>query len=229
MKFLILALFLFPSFVFADSGLSMSYRSMPAYAKGDDGITHFRTIETAMLTWFMDDTVKGRDSDDSDPIEWLGWLDSRSGAGYTMALNFVFGSLERKVDIYGVDLLIGKRLFVIPHLFHIYGKMGPSIMGENWNTPWGYADVNVGLGAVVSGGMQIQLLKGIKFFTEAEFRGYGPVLRNETSASITLVNKMPLTVKEVQDYYREYEPNQGKATAKGLVRESLRFGVRFTF
>ena len=145
------------------------------------------------------------------------------------AVSNLFGSLERKVDIYGVDLLIGKRLFIIPHLFHIYGKMGPSIMGENWNTPWGYADVNVGLGAVISGGMQIQLLKGIKFFTEAEFRGYGPVLRNETSASITLVNKMPFTEKEVQDYYREYDPNQGKASAKGLVRESLRFGVRFTF
>ena len=106
MKFLILALIVFPSFVFADSGVSMSYRSMPAYAKGDDGITHFRTIETAMLTWFMDDTVKGRDASDSDPIEWLGWLDSRSGAGYTMALNFVFGSLERKVDIYYMILEI---------------------------------------------------------------------------------------------------------------------------
>ena len=295
MKFLILALFLFPSVIFADYGMSMSYRSIPAYAKGDDGITHFRTIETGMLSFYLDDTLKGHsktkggyyvtkfyvrvyedpserhpvgrmveqevDIGDAQTVEeinmrnawkkntdrvskvyakqvWVpakvkgvlpSWTNPNRGAGYTLSLNFVFGSLERKVDIYGVDLLIGKRLFIIPHLFHIYGKMGPSIMGENWNTPWGYADVNVGLGAVVSGGMQIQVLKGIKFFTEAEFRGYGPVLRNETSASITLVNKMPFTEKEVQDYYREYEPNQGKASAKGLVRESLRFGIRFTF
>ena len=59
MKFLILALFLFPSVIFADYGMSMSYRSIPAYAKGDDGITHFRTIETGMLSFYLDDTLKG--------------------------------------------------------------------------------------------------------------------------------------------------------------------------
>tara|TARA_R100000750_G_C2326668_1_gene88464 strand:- start:131 stop:841 length:711 start_codon:yes stop_codon:yes gene_type:complete len=236
MKPLVFALILFPNIIFADSGISMSYRSIPAYVRDDDGTVRFRAIETAMLTWFMDDTIKGRDKDDSKPIAWLGWLDTRSGAGYTMAINLVVGNLKRNpsvlftsIDLYGIDLLMGKRLFVIPHLFHVYGKMGPSIIKEKWNTPWGYAETNVNLGAVVSGGMQIQVLKGVKFFTEAEFRGYGPVLSTETSASVTLVNKLPFTEKEISDYYKEYDPHQGEATVKGLIQESLRFGIRFTF
>ena len=229
MKALLIALILIPSVGYADSGLSMSYRSIPAYVKSSDGSTQFRTIETTMATWFMDDTIKGRDSDEDEPISWLGWLDTRSGAGYTFALNFVFGSLERKVDIYGIDVLIGKRLFIIPHLVHVYGKLGPSYMAENWNDGYPSAYVNSTLGAVAAAGMQIQVLKGIKIFTEAEFRGYGPLVRQDTDASITMINKMPFVEKEVRDYYENYDRHAGRATAKDLVRESLRFCIRFTF
>ena len=32
-----------------------------------------------------------------------------------------------------------------------------------------------------------------------------------------------------RDYYENYDRHAGRATAKDLVRESLRFGIRFTF
>ncbi len=156
------------------------------------------------------------------------WTNPNRGAGYTLSLNIVFGSITKTVDIYGVDLLIGKRVFIIPHLFHVYGKVGPSIMAESWqlrNDRW----VNSNLGAVVSGGMQIQVLKGIKFFTEVEFRGYGPALAYETDASITLLNKLPFMEREVKDHYNDYQRNDGMTSYRELMKESLRFGVKFTF
>ena len=157
-----------------------------------------------------------------------GWTNPNRGAGYTLSLNIVFGSITKTVDIYGVDLLIGKRIFIIPHLFHVYGKVGPSIMAESWqlrNDRW----VNSNLGAVVSGGMQIQVLKGIKFFTEVEFRGYGPALAYETDASITLLNKLPFMEREVRDHYSDYQRNDGMTSYRELMKESLRFGIKFTF
>ncbi len=157
-----------------------------------------------------------------------GWTNPNRGAGYTLSLNIVFGSITKTVDIYGVDLLIGKRIFIIPHLFHVYGKVGPSIMAESWqlrNDRW----VNSNLGAVVSGGMQVQVLKGIKFFTEVEFRGYGPALAYETDASITLLNKLPFMEREVRDHYSDYQRNDGMTSYRELMKESLRFGIKFTF
>ena len=157
-----------------------------------------------------------------------GWTNPNRGAGYTLSLNVLFGSITKTVDIYGVDLLIGKRVFIIPHLFHVYGKIGPSIMAESWhlrNDRW----VNSNLGAVVSGGMQVQVLKGIKFFTEVEFRGYGPALAYETDASVTLLNKLPFMDREIQDHYNDYQTNNGMESYRNMMKESLRFGIKFTF
>lgn len=218
----------------ADSGIAMSYRSIPARIT-EDGNRSYRTIETAMFSWFMDDTFKGRDKKGGKPIGWLGWLDTRRGAGYTVALNFLWGNLNRTLNVYAADLLIGKRFFVFPHLCHIYWKIGPSILSENWYSKprsryhYHYTKENVLFGMVINTGIQLQVFKGVKAFTEAEFRNYGPVTQHASPNRIDLVNKLPLTEREIPDHYREYDPHQGVAASKKLIRESLRFGIRFTF
>ncbi len=157
-----------------------------------------------------------------------GWTNPNRGAGYTLNLNVVFGSITKTVDIYGIDLLIGKRIFIIPHLVHVYGKVGPSIMVESWQLRYDRWE-NSNLGAVLSGGAQVQVLKGIKLFGEVEFRGYGPALKYETDATVTLANKLPFMSKEIDQYYDEYEKNAGMDTYRDLMKESLRFGIKFTF
>ena len=175
-----------------------------------------------------------------------GWSNPNRGAGYTLAFNFHFGSLERKVDIYGVDIAIGKRLFVIPHLFHIFARIGPSLMAEHWHNEGPerimrsdgggmvtrntrHRLINSTLGLTANVGFQFQILKGVKLFTEAEFRSYGPLLASNTDASVIMVNKIPFIEKEIDDYVDEFDRHNGLETAKDLVNESLRFGIRFTF
>ena len=116
----------------------------------------------------------------------------------------------------------------MPDFFGIYGKVGPTLLAEVWHR-YGWAEQNTALGAGLSGGAQIQILKGIKFFGEVEFRGYGPLIHNENSSSVVLVNKLPFMAKEVRDHYRDYERNAGMDSYRDLVKESLRFGLRFTF
>ena len=156
------------------------------------------------------------------------WTNPNKGAGYIVNMNLMMGSVDRVVDIYGIDLLLGKRLTIIPHFFGIYGKVGPTLLAEVWHR-YGWAEQNTALGAILSGGAQIQILKGIKFFGEVEFRGYGPLIHNENSSSVVLVNKLPFMAKEVRDHYRDYERNAGMDSYRDLVKESLRFGLRFTF
>tara|TARA_R100000664_G_scaffold1217_1_gene3214 strand:+ start:3544 stop:4254 length:711 start_codon:yes stop_codon:yes gene_type:complete len=227
-------LFLLYSNAKADSGIAMSYRSIPAYITENNDIS-YRTIETAMFTWYMDDTFRGRDKPKSKPIKWLGWLDTRRGAGYTVALNFLWGNLDRTLNVYAADLLIGKRFFVLPHLCHIYWKIGPSLLSENWYTKSRSvyrlvsSKENVLFGMVANIGLQLQIFKGIKVFTEAEFRNYGPLTSYRSANKINLVNKIPFTEREISDHYNEYDRHQGVTAAKKLMRESLRFGIRFTF
>lgn len=89
--------------------------------------------------------------------------------------------------------------------------------------------INSTLGLTANVGFQLQILKGVKLFTEAEFRSYGPLLASNTDASVIMVNKIPFIEKEINDYVDEFDRHQGLETAKDLVNESLRFGIRFTF
>ena len=68
-----------------------------------------------------------------------------------------------------------------------------------------------------------------KLFNEAEFRSYGPLLASNTDASVIMVNKIPFIEKEIDDYVDEFDRHNGLETAKDMVNESLRFGIRFTF
>jgi len=156
------------------------------------------------------------------------WLNPNKGAGYTFNINLFIASVENEVDLMSFDFLLGKRLFIVPHLVHVYGKIGPSIMAEYWKND--YLELrNNRLGIVGAAGIQVQTLKGIKFYVEAEYRDYGLPLHEESRSSVNILNKLPLVEKEVKDYYNEFDRNSGREIRDNLINESLRFGIRFTF
>jgi hypothetical protein len=270
----------------ADTGISTSYRSMPAYVTGADDITHYRTIESFSVGFYLDDFIRGHDKKTAgryvtkyytriweEPTKKYpsgrgieqevdigdataeeinmrnskfagqlghvysrkvyvegkvlgvlpGWLNPNRGAGYTLVFNVHAASLERQVDFYAIDAALGKRLFLIPHLFHIYGRVGLSILASYWSE-YGDRYVNSQLGAVGNFGLQVQALKGVKFFVESEFRGYGPFFAEEASGHVEMINKFPFWRDRVT-----YRPEKKEETVRTAVKESLRFGLRFTF
>ena len=217
MKRLLALILLIPFAASADGGFSISYRSMPSYVKDLSSEMSYDYIETCQVSLYLDDTLK-----------------STSGAGYTMDFTIGMGTLDNRLDVYYGDLLIGKRLFVIPKFLHVYGKIGPSIFAQSWHeTPYiPHSDkkfINTNLGIVTRVGSQISVLRGIKFFIESEFRGYGPVLRSDWSSDVQLINKFPFTEKEIDEHYRSYKGNNGVESLQNLVKESLRFGLKFNF
>ena len=96
-------------------------------------------------------------------------------------------------------------------------------MAASWRE---YSDryVNSQLGAVGNAGLQFQALKVVKLFIESEFRGYGPFLAEEASGHVTMINKFPFWRERVT-----YHPMKKEETVRTAVKESLRFGLRFTF
>ena len=151
-----------------------------------------------------------------------------------MKLKTINCDRDSQGDVYYADMLIGKRLFVIPKLLHVYGKIGPSVFAQNWHeTPYvPHSDkrfINTNLGLIARVGSQMSILRGIKFFVESEFRGYGPVLRTDWNSDVQLINKFPFTEKEVDEHYRSYKGNNGVESLRNLVKESLRFGLKFNF
>tara|TARA_B000000532_G_C18858467_1_gene402933 strand:- start:253 stop:1152 length:900 start_codon:yes stop_codon:yes gene_type:complete len=299
MKRLLALLLLLPFAASADGGFSISYRSMPSYVKDLSGEMSYDYIETAQVSFYLDDTLKGTSKTkngywetryfvkefeppsvkfpvgrfiereveigDATPDEvnlrnqwrspedkvspvyskriWIpaeikgslpSWTNPNKGAGYMMEFTLGMGSLDNRLDVYYFDMLIGKRLFVIPKFLHVYGKIGPSVFAQNWHeTPYiPYSDkrfINTNLGVVARVGTQISVLKGIKFFVDSEFRGYGPVLRSDWNSDVNLINKFPFTEKEIDEHYRSYKGNNGVESLQNLVKESLRFGIKFKF
>lgn len=243
MKFLVLLSVLVPTFSFADFGFEFSYRNIPISYQPQFG--HYwnddewrnqnpyqnTNLETVMFSVYFGDSLRGRDKDEN-VRKWLGWLNPNRGAGYTLSFNFLMGSIKRQVDIKAYDITIGKRLVIVPHLLHIYADVGPSISHEKWIEP-GYTFINKYIGMTASTGVQVQVLKGIKFYAEAEFRKYGPEWGyNESNGNINFQNKLPLVDKEYSDYYddiRSDNYHNGREVRDELINESIRFGVRFTF
>ena len=299
MKRLLALLFLLPFAAFADGGFSTSYRQMPAYVKDLSGQMSYDYIQSAQVSFYLDDTLKGHSKKEggywetryfvkefespsakfpvgrfiereveigaATPEEinmknawrspndrvsdvypkriWIpskvkgllpSWTNANRGAGYMLEFTIGMGSLDNRLDIYYTDILIGKRLFVIPKFLHIYGKLGPSVFAQNWHeSPYipnsDRSFINTNLGMVARVGTQVSALKGIKFFVETEFRGYGPVLSTDWNSDINLINKFPFTEKEIDDHYKSYRGNNGVESLQNLVKESLRFGIKFKF
>tara|TARA_Y100000310_G_scaffold68859_1_gene64193 strand:+ start:2594 stop:3460 length:867 start_codon:yes stop_codon:yes gene_type:complete len=275
--------------VSADTGISMSYRSIPMKLNVEYRGEFYRTMETASLNIYFDDFLRGRDQrtkqeartvyylkhyrepDDENPIgkiwyeevdlegktaeeynlanwAWLGgegyiykmdvasssklensWLpdtiNPSKGAGYIFGLNLNIGSVSGLVDMYSFDLYLGKRITLLPHLLHTYFKVAPSLLVTSWDIDLlDYRFSNTQMGAVANVGVQVQALKGVKIFIESEWRVYGPHISQETTSELTMVNKVPFWDKKFV-----IDTNDKEGSVRGIVRESLRFGMRFSF
>ena len=159
---------------------------------------------------------------------WLpGWLNPNRGAGYIFGLNFNYAAEDELVEYYSGDLYIGKRLFILPGFAHMYFKIGPTVAKYNYDFVDRYLHTETRIGVFYGMGVQTQVLKGIKFFAEAEFRGYSPASVGDTfnleNSQLDFVNALPPFSKNYKD------TNFDKEWFRDLVTQGIRFGMKFTF
>ena len=183
------------------------------WRRGDDRVPEVYSKEV-----YVKSKVKG----------WLpGWSNPNRGAGYIFGLNFNYAAEDGLVEYYSGDLYIGKRLFILPHFAHMYFKIGPTIAKYNYDFVDRYLHTETRIGAFYSMGIQTQVLKGIKLFAEAEFRGYSPASVGDTfnleNSQVDFVNALP-------PFSRNYKETKfDKKWARDLVTQGIRFGMKFSF
>jgi hypothetical protein len=156
-----------------------------------------------------------------------GWLNPNRGAGYIMGVSFNYAAEAELVEYYSWDAYIGKRLFLLPHLAHIYFKIGPSYARYNYDFVDRYLATENKIGLFYNIGVQVQVLKGIKFFSEAEFRGYSPATLGDSfnleNSSLEFVNTLPPFSENYKD------TKFGKKWLRDLITQGIRFGLKFSF
>ena len=183
------------------------------WKRGDDRVPQVYSKEI-----YVKSKVKG----------WLpGWSNPNRGAGYIFGLNFNYAAEDGLVEYYSGDLYIGKRLFILPHFAHVYFKIGPTIAKYNYDFVDRYLHTETRIGGFYSMGIQTQVLKGIKLFAEAEFRGYSPASVGDTfnleNSQVDFVNALP-------PFSRNYKETKfDKKWARDLVTQGIRFGMKFSF
>ena len=183
------------------------------WKRGDDRVPQVYSKEV-----YVKSKVKG----------WLpGWSNPNRGAGYIFGLNFNYAAEDGLVEYYSGDLYIGKRLFILPHFAHMYFKIGPTIAKYNYDFVDRYLHTETRIGAFYGMGIQTQVLKGIKLFAEAEFRGYSPASVGDTfnleDSQMDFVNALP-------PFSRNYKETKfDKKWARDLVTQGIRFGMKFSF
>ena len=183
------------------------------WRRGDDRVPEVYSKEV-----YVKSKVKG----------WLpGWSNPNRGAGYIFGLNFNYAAEDGLVEYYSGDLYIGKRLFILPHFAHMYFKIGPTIAKYNYDFVDRYLHTETRIGGFYSMGIQTQVLKGIKLFAEAEFRGYSPASVGDTfnleDNQVDFVNALPPFSKNYK------ETKFDKKWARDLVTQGIRFGMKFSF
>tara|TARA_R110000765_G_scaffold228482_1_gene332134 strand:+ start:154 stop:1089 length:936 start_codon:yes stop_codon:yes gene_type:complete len=159
---------------------------------------------------------------------WLpGWSNPNRGAGYIFGLNFNYAAEDELVEYYSADIYIGKRLFILPHFAHLYFKIGPTVAKYNYDFVDRSMSTETRIGVFYNVGIQTQVLKGIKFFAEAEFRGYSPTSVGDTfnleNNQVDFVNALPPSSKNYKD------TKFTKEWFRGLVTQGIRFGMKFSF
>tara|TARA_Y100001963_G_scaffold40709_1_gene57043 strand:- start:353 stop:1072 length:720 start_codon:yes stop_codon:yes gene_type:complete len=226
------------SVVFGDAGISIGYRSVPTTIWKNESVTpkheydtingvYRRSLNVITLNVFFDDTLKGHDREGADKESfWPDWIRPSKGAGYIMGLNFNYGAEEGLVEYYSTDLYIGKRYFILPHLFHLYFKIGPSLATFNYDMVSRYMGYTRNIGGFYNLGFQVMVSKGIKVYGEAEFRGYSSASYSEFNIERNKVqfnNILPGWTKNYK--HNTYD----KGWLRGLVTDGIRFGLKFTF
>ena len=243
MKFAVALLLIFsPSLSHSDAGISVSYRSTPviieknwlnssnwpAEAAYYEGITTQRTLNMVTVNLYFDDSLKAHDKEEDDgESKWPRALRVSKGAGYIFGINFNYAAEDDLVEYYSWDAYIGKRLFLIPHLAHLYFKIGPSWARYNYDFIDRDLFTETRIGAFYNLGLQVLVVKGIKIFAETEFRGYGPAPMSDSfnleGSQMDFVNALPPFSKNYKD------TKFTKGWARDLITQGVRFGLKFNF
>ena len=160
---------------------------------------------------------------------WLpGWLNPSKGAGYIFGMNFNYAAEDELVEYYSWDAYIGKRLFLVPHLAHLYFKIGPSFARYHYDFIDRDLFTETRIGAFYNLGLQVLVVKGIKVFAETEFRGYGPAPMSDSfnleDSQMDFVNTLPPFSKNYKD-----TKFTKKGWARDLITQGIRFGLKFNF
>ena len=242
MKFAVALLFIFiPTATIADAGISVSYRSAPviieknwlnssnwpAEAAYYEGITTRRSLNMVTINLYLDDSLKAHDKKKDKGSKWPRALRMSKGAGYIFGINFNYAAEKDLVEYYSWDAYIGKRLFLLPHIAHLYFKIGPSWARYNYDFIDRYMSTETRIGAFYNIGFQFLVLKGLKVFAETEFRGYSPAPMNDSfnleGSQMDFVNAFPPFSKNYKD------TKFTKEWARDLITQGVRFGLKFNF
>ena len=242
MKFAVALLLIFsPSLSHSDAGISVSYRSTPviieknwlnssnwpAEAAYYEGITTQRTLNMVTVNLYFDDSLKAHDKKKDKGSRWPRALRVSKGAGYIFGINFNYAAEDDLVEYYSWDAYIGKRLFLIPHLAHLYFKIGPSWARYNYDFIERELFTETRIGGFYNLGLQVLVAKGIKIFAETEFRGYSPAPMSDSfnleGSQMDFVNTLPPFSKNYKD------TKFTKGWARDLITQGVRFGLKFNF
>ena len=242
MKFAVALLFIFiPTATIADAGISVSYRSTPVLIEKNwvndskwtdeyayyEGITTRRSLNMVTINLYLDDSLKAHDKKEDNGSKWPRALRVSKGAGYIFGINFNYAAEDELVEYYSGDAYIGKRLFLIPHLAHVYFKIGPSFARYNYNFIDRDLFTETRIGVFYNLGVQVMVLKGLKVFAETEFRGYSPAPMNDSfnleGSQMDFVNALPPFSKNYKD------TKFTKEWARDLITQGVRFGLKFNF
>ena len=242
MKFAVALLFIFiPTATIADAGISVSYRSTPVLIEKNwlndskwpdeyayyEGITTRRSLNMVTINLYLDDSLKAHDKKEDNGSKWPRALRMSKGAGYIFGINFNYAAEKDLVEYYSWDAYIGKRLFLLPHIAHLYFKIGPSWARYNYDFIDRYMSTETRIGAFYNIGFQFLVLKGLKIFGETEFRGYGAAPMSDSfnleGNRMDFVNALPPFSKNYKD------TNFTKEWARDLITQGVRFGLKFNF
>ena len=242
MKFAVVLLLIFsPSLSYSDAGISVSYRSTPviieknwlnssnwpAEAAYYEGIITQRTLNMVTVNLYFDDSLKAHDKKKDKGSRWPRALRVSKGAGYIFGINFNYAAEDELVEYYSWDAYIGKRLFLIPHMAHLYFKIGPSWARYNYDFIERELFTETRIGGFYNLGLQILVAKGIKIFAETEFRGYSPAPMSDSfnleDSQMDFVNTLP----PFSENYKDTKFTKG--WARDLITQGVRFGLKFNF
>ena len=242
MKFAVALLLIFsPSLSHSDAGISVSYRSTPviieknwlnssnwpAEAAYYEGITTQRTLNMVTVNLYFDDSLKAHDKKKDKGSRWPRALRVSKGAGYIFGINFNYAAEDDLVEYYSWDAYIGKRLFLIPHLAHLYFKIGPTWARYNYDFIERELFTETRIGGFYNLGLQVLVIKGIKIFAETEFRGYGPAPMSDSfnleGSQMDFINTLP----PFSENYKDTKFTKG--WARDLITQGVRFGLKFNF
>ena len=159
---------------------------------------------------------------------WLpDWMNPNKGAGYIFGLNFNYAAEDELVEYYSGDIYIGKRIFIVPHIVHLYFKIGPSFARYNYDFTDRSLFTETRIGGFYNLGIQVLAVKGIKIFAETEFRGYGPA---PMSDSFNLEGSQMDFINALPPFSKNYKNTKfTKEWARDLITQGVRFGLKFNF